>query len=291
MVTAGLALVAALGYGVADFLAGMAGRRDSVIRVTLMVYAAGMLTIAVILPWVHAGRPSVSALAWGALSGTGQAAGALALIAGFRRAPFSIAAPLSAVIGAGLAVLVGVLIGERPSPFAWAGVLLAVPAIMAVSVSARSRTVVAAGNPRLLRERRVGVGFGIGAGAGCAVSLIGLGEAGSTAGLWPVLAVQVAALTTVGVVAASTGDLHSPSHGSWGQSTASGVLGCGAAIFYLLATHAGLLAVAAVVTSLFPVVTVGLAVAVAGEQLGRIRLAGLALATISISLIAVGGNL
>jgi drug/metabolite transporter (DMT)-like permease len=291
MLTVGLALVSALGYGVADFLAGLAARRASVIRVTLMVYAAGMVTIAVILPWVHAGRPSVSAFAWGALSGIGQAGGALALIAGFRRAPFSIAGPLSAVIAAGLAVLVGVLIGEAPSPFAWTGVLLAAPAIVAVSVSARRRTVVDGCDPSFLRQtQHVGIGFGVGAGVGCAVSLIGLGESGNAAGVWPVLAVQIAALTTVGIVAAITGELHSPAHGSWSQSAASGMLGCCAAIFYLLATRAGLLAVAAVVTSLFPVVTVGLAVAVAGERLGRTRLAGLALAAISISLIALGGN-
>jgi drug/metabolite transporter (DMT)-like permease len=292
MLTVALASLAALGYGVADFLAGLAARRSSVIRATLLVYVAGLVTIVVLLPLVHEGRPSLVPLAWGAVSGAGQAVGALALIAGFRRAPFSIAGPLSAVVGAGLAVIVGVFLGERPGGVAWVGLALALPTILAVSASAQSG---GRGRPapRAVAEPRggrVGVGFGLAAGIGCAVSLIGLGRASTVAGVWPVLAVQVAALATLAAVASATGDLHPPAHGSRWLSAGSGILGCCSAIAFLLAAHHGLLAVAAVVTSLFPVVTVALAVVLAEEKLGVIRLVGLVLAAISVSLIALGSG-
>jgi drug/metabolite transporter (DMT)-like permease len=297
MLTVVLGLVSAIGYGSADFLAGLAARRASVIQITLLVYAAGVLTMLAVLPWMHGGTPSPGALAWGAASGCGCGAGALFLAAGFRRAPFSIAGPLSAVIGAGLSVVAGVALGERPASIAWAGLLLALPAILVVSVSAGSEApatgAIAARHARTRRQRRAslaGVGFGIPAGVGCAISLTGLAQASPSAGVWPVLAAQVAALVTTGAVALVTGDVRLPARGSRRPSAASGVIGAAAAIFYLFAAHAGMLAIAAVVTSLFPAVTVGLAVLLTEERLGAVRLAGLALTVGSVSLIALGGS-
>jgi drug/metabolite transporter (DMT)-like permease len=297
MLTVGLGLISAFGYGSADFLAGMAARRASVIQITLLVYAVGVATMLAILPFLHDGTPSLGSLAWGAASGSGCGAGALFLAAGFRRAPFSIAGPLSAVIGAGLSVVAGLVLGERPASIAWAGLLLALPAILVVSASGgQAGPAENVGQPRHARATRgsraglAGVSFGIPAGIGCAISLTGLAQASPAAGVWPVLAVQVAALVTTGAVAVVTGDLRLAARGSRRPSAASGVIGAGAAIFYLLAAHAGMLAIAAVVTSLFPVVTVGLAAVIARERLGLVRLVGLALTVGSLSLIALGGS-
>ncbi len=283
MLSLGLALAAAFGYGGADYLQGMAARQAGVAPVTVLIYAAGTVAILLLLPVVHAGAFSPAAAGWGALSGAGAGAGALALAAGFRRAEFSIAGPLSAVIGAGLAVVAGLVFGERPGGLAWAGLLVAAPAILAVSASAA---------PAGARDRhggRAGVWFGLAAGVGCAVSYIGLGRASATAGIWPVLAVEVSALVTVGLVAAVTGDLHVPAGGARGPCVLSGIGGAMAAICYLAAVHAGMLAIAATVTSLFPAVTVGLAYFGQGERLDRTRLAGVVLALVSVSLIALGG--
>jgi len=297
MVTVGLGLISAFGYGSADFLAGLAARRASVIQITLLVYAVGAGAMIAVLPWLHDGTPSVGALAWGAVSGCGCGAGALFLAAGFRRAPFSIAGPLSAVIGAGLSVIAGIALGDRPASIAWAGLLLAVPAILVVSSTAGSEgSGPGVRLPRHARARRqrtarlAGVGFGVPAGIGCAISLTGLAQASPSAGVWPVLAVQVAALLTTAVVAVVTGDLRLAARGARQPSAASGLIGAAAAVFYLLAAHAGMLAVAAVVTSLFPAVTVGLAAMVAKERLGPVRMVGLALTVGSVSLIALGGS-
>ena len=51
----------------------------------------------------------------------------------------------------------------------------------------------------------------------------------------------------------------------------------------------GFLAVTAVLTSLYPAVTIVLARTVLGERLTALRLAGLGLAGVCVSLIAVGG--
>ena len=57
---------------------------------------------------------------------------------------------------------------------------------------------------------------------------------------------------------------------------------------YFLATHEGFLAVTAVLTSLYPAVTILAARVLLGERLTDPRLTGLALAAASVALIAVG---
>ena len=58
---------------------------------------------------------------------------------------------------------------------------------------------------------------------------------------------------------------------------------------YFYATHAGLLAVTAVLTSLYPALTIALARLFQGERLTVTRLAGLCLAAASVGLIAAAG--
>jgi len=58
---------------------------------------------------------------------------------------------------------------------------------------------------------------------------------------------------------------------------------------FFYASHQGFLAVTAVLTSLYPAVTIVLARTVLGERLTALRLACLGLAGVCVSLIAVGG--
>jgi uncharacterized membrane protein len=69
----------------------------------------------------------------------------------------------------------------------------------------------------------------------------------------------------------------------------TGLAGASGTILFFLATHQGFLAITAVLTSLYPAVTIVLARTVLGERLTALRLAGLGLAGVCVSLIAVGG--
>ena len=59
---------------------------------------------------------------------------------------------------------------------------------------------------------------------------------------------------------------------------------------FFLATHHGLLAVTAVITSLYPAMTILLARVLSGERLTALRIIGLSLAAASVALIAAGGT-
>ncbi len=326
MVAVLLALISAVSYGCSDFAAGLATRRASVLRVTLISEAATVAVVGLALAVTGAHQPDLRAVVWGCVAGLGGVCGALALYIGFRHAAFSVAGPLSAVGAAGFSVLAGLLLGERPTVLALIGIVLALPAIVGVSasvgagggehpgggvVAAPATSDAALGSPAtsdaalgspatsdaapgsrggwVRRLLPAGVTYGLVAGACFALLFIGLNQAGSGSGLWPVFLGQVAALLAVTCAAAFTGDLRLPEErGGW-LAAAAGLTGGPGTILFFVSTHRGLLAVAAVITSLYPAVTILLARVVLGERLTAIRLAGLTLAAASVALIAASG--
>ena len=262
--------------------------------------------MAAALPFAASHPPSAAALAWGAVAGLGGTSGALALYLGFRHAAFSVAGPISAVGAAGFSVLAGLLLGERPTALALTGIVLALPAIVGVSASAAAapaRARVRRHRERGLRRHRErglgrarrdqadrGVVAGLVAGACFALLFIGLDRAGSGSGLWPVAATSVTELA----VAARRGRGHAQPPAARRPAAAArgdhrGDRGRGHHLVTSSPPTTGFLAVTAVLTSLYPAVTIVLARTVLGERLTALRLAGLALAAACVALIAVGG--
>ncbi len=144
-----LALAAAVLYGTADFLGGVASRRASVFAVlaltvpagaVLMVLAAllgGLLGHGALLGHGGLGSPTAvgswSAVGWAAGSGVCGACGLVAFYAGFASAPISVVAPVAALVSAVLPVGVAVAGGERPGRGVIAGGLICLVAIVLVS--------------------------------------------------------------------------------------------------------------------------------------------------------------
>ena len=312
-----LALVSAIGYGSSDFAAGLASRAASVIQVTLLACVTACLLVLAALPFAASPGPSGAALAWGAAAGASGTLGGIALYLGFRYAAFSVAAPLSAVGTAGFSVLAGLLWGERPSTLALTGIALALPAIIGVSASAGQgegqEAVLASagerggqeavlagadsagpetgkgGSPGHAGRPVAGVAAGLIAGACFALLLIGLDRAGSGSGLWPAAAAEVAELGVAVTAAAVTKNLRLPRGRPGWLSVFTGVTGAAGTVCYFYAAHNGLLAVVAVLTSLYPASTIVLARITLGERLTGLRLAGLVLAGGCVALIAAGG--
>jgi drug/metabolite transporter (DMT)-like permease len=134
------------------------------------------------------------------------------------------------------------------------------------------------------------VGAGLIAGACFALLFIGLNRAGSGSGLWPVAAAEGAEVASAALVAVVTGNFRRPGTRPGWLAVVTGGAGATGTILYFLATHHGFLAVTAVLTSLYPAITIVLARTVLGERLTRLRLTGLALAAACVALIAAGGT-
>jgi drug/metabolite transporter (DMT)-like permease len=311
-----LALAAAVGYGGSDYSAGLAARRASVVRVTMLAEVTSATLLLCVVPFISSQAPSLTSVLWGIAAGISGVAGAMALYLGFRHAAFSVASSVSAVGTAAFSVLAGVALGEKPGALSLAGIALALPAIVAVSAPARQPAAEAAppgqhGQGPVTKERgpepsggsrgvappgqhpgrhAAGVGLGLAAGAGFGLFFIGLNEAGSGTDLWPIVISQVAAMVTVTCLAAATGDLRLPPAGARRLSVLTGTISATGTAAFFLATHHGLLAVTAVITSLYPAVTILLARVLSGERLTALRIMGLGLAAVSVALIAASGT-
>jgi drug/metabolite transporter (DMT)-like permease len=298
-----VALPAALAYGVADFAGGLAARRAPVLVVTMVAQAAGLLAL---LPavWLLGGAASAGALGVGALAGIAGATGLLLYLRALAVGPMGVVAPLSAVVGAGLPLVVGIIGGERLGPVTVLATVIALIAILMATAGSRRDAAAS-----------TGVLLGLGAGLGFGLFFVGLDATPSDSGLWPLLAGRVVSVSLLLVLvlrhrlplrpavrqaavrerepAGVAGPVEAPPARRTASPVAlmvvSGVLDSVANVLFLLATRLGDLGVSAVVVSLYPVVVVLLARVVLRERLTRMQLASAGLALGASVLLAANG--
>jgi len=276
-----LAVASAVAYGASDFLGGLLTRRLSPWLVAACAQLVGFAALLVVAATVG-GSPTSGALWWGALSGVGSGAGTFFLYRGLGNGLMNVVAPLSGVGAALLPVVVGVFAGERPSSLAWLGICCALPAIWLVS-SGGSAVATEAG------ASGAGVRDGLLAGVGFGLLFVALGQVPAAAGLWPLAVGQgVAATVLVGGAVAVRAPWRTASRAPLRGAALVGLTAVAATTLYQLATRVHLVSVAAVLTSLYPALTVLLAVVFLRERVSRVQALGLGLAAASVVLVAAG---
>jgi drug/metabolite transporter (DMT)-like permease len=276
-VTIAFALVAAVGYGVSDFFAGAASRRAAVAHVAAIGQLGALVPVLLFLAADGRGATSAAILP-GVVAGVGQIVGCLGLYRGLAVGRVGVVAPLSAISGAAFPLVAATLAGESLSMAAWFGVGIVVPALGLVA-GGRSETPSPTGSRRPGR----GAGYGLLGGCGFGLMYLGYGSAASAGG-WP-----IAVCLTMGTCALLPWTLLR--HGGSGKAVLTPLLAGAMAgishIAFRLGATAGSTALASVIASLYPAVTVALATLFLGEPLGRVRAAGLALTMASIALMAL----
>lgn len=272
-----LALTSALAYGASDFIGGAGSRRHSPWRLALIGQLCGAALLGA-CGSLSAATPRPGDFLWALLAGAGSATGSIFLFRGLSRGRMGLVAPVSALGAAVLPVLVGVALGERPSWYAWLGVLVALPGIWLVASGSTSAGAGARG--ALVDGGAAGAGFG--------VLFVALGQVSSTSGLLPLAANQLfGAVTTVGLATVLEQEWL-PQRGALGWGGASGTLGAAGSSTFLLSTRYADLGVASVLASLYPAVTVLLAAATLGERLSTGQRLGIGICTIAVATLALG---
>lgn len=269
------ALPSAIFYGVGDFTGGLAARRAPVLTVTFVSQVAGLVLL---LPATAllSGAPSAAAIGFGVLGGLAGATGVLLYFRGLAVGPMGVVAPLSAVVGAGLPLAVGLMRGERPGALAGVAIAIALTAICCATVGSRGDAAAASG-----------IGLGLAAGAGFGVFFVAMDAAPADSGLWPLTAGRIASVALLGVVVlvvAARGPVGI--RGGTRLAVVSGIADTVANVLFLVATRLGDLGISAVLVSLYPVVVVLLARFVLRERLTAVQLAGTGLALTASALLA-----
>ena len=187
-----------------------------------------------------------------------------------------VVAPIAGVLGAGVPVVVGGVLEGLPAFAQLAGIALALVSVVLVT-RARDES----GGSR-------GVGFAILAGIGFGAFFVFLGRVGPGSAFAPLVIVRLVAMLLIGAIVIATRGTWRLSRPSWIPVAIAGTLDMGGNLWYLLAAQQGRLDVAAVLASLYPVVTILLAAAILRERIGRLQAIGILTALAAIVLIAAG---
>lgn len=268
-------LLSAIIWGAGDFVGGLATRRARPFSVVLVAEVAGALLLAVFGLLYRQPLPALPDLGWSAAAGLAGAVGLLALYTALAGGHMGIVAPISAVVAAIVPILVGAALEGLPTPLQMGGFAVALAAVWLLSSSGDHSA-----SPRDLRLALLaGLGFG------CFFVL--LDRTGPQGGFWNLaFARTVAALALLLLMLLLRHPLLPP-RDVLPLNLLNGGLDAGGNLFFLLATQAGRLDVASLLSSLYPGVTVLLAWLVLGERLNRPQAAGVVAALAAIVLIVL----
>ena len=274
----GLALIAAAAWGTSDFGGGLLGRRGPILGVLIITQGTGLVLAVALM--VARGEPPLAGgdLALGLLGGVLAVFGVGGLYGGLAIGRMAIVAPVAAVLTALTPALLGIALEGVPQPIAIVGMVLAFGAVVVVS-----RVADHAGS-----DRPSGLPYGLVAGVSLGLLSFVLSRVDDTWLLAPMAAlrgVQVVVFGAVVILGRRAWRMPRP---SWPLAVGVGVIDLAGNVAFLTAARIEL-APAAVVSSLYTVVTVLLAATILGERMTRSHAAAILLAVVGVALIAAGG--
>lgn len=272
------ALAGALLWGLGDFVGGLASRRIAVLAVLVVSQAIGL---AGVLLWVALARdpfPGLVELAPAAVAGALGLVGLAALYRGFAVGAMGIVAPISAT-GPVVPLAVDVARGEVPSTLQWLGVSLVVAGIVALSRE-----------PPAVDGRRLaeGAGLALVAAFGFGAFFVAIDAGADESVPWAVAAARGTSVALALIAVALTRTSVRVSGSLVPMLVAVGAFDTGANVAVAYGTTQGAAGIVAILSALYPVVTIALARLVLHEQLSAGRRVGGIAALAGAVLVAAG---
>jgi drug/metabolite transporter (DMT)-like permease len=217
-------------------------------------------------------------LFWSVLCGVSGGVGITALYHGLAVGRMGVVAPVTGVIAALIPVTAGIVLEGSPAPLVLIGIAAAVVAVVLVS-----RVSDEGSGPSGI-ELALVAGVAIGAFSVCAAQI----SDGHAFG--PLVVIRAAEALLIVAAIVVTRSAWRPAGGLVPAIVAVGVLDMVGNGAFILAVQAGALAVAAVLSSLYPVTTVVLATVFLRERVTRAHAVGIGLAISAIACIAIGST-
>jgi drug/metabolite transporter (DMT)-like permease len=278
VVSAAFALAASLAWGFGDYLGGVKSRALPALAVMAASQPFGLAVLALMVA-VRGRGPGGPEVAWASLSALLGTIGLAAFYKGMATGAISVVAPIAAV-AAGIPVAWGVLSGDRIGVLQGIGVAAALGGSLMVSLERHEQQT----------RFAAGVGWAVVAMLCFGGYFVPMHAASAHDWLWPAFVFRCTSVPLVWAAAAVRGSLPRGIRPHLAALVAVGLLDTGGnTVFAAASSTHGLLSIASVLASLYPVVTVLLARFLLGERVQRSQEAGVLVALAGVVLITAGG--
>lgn len=265
-----LALVSSVAWGSADVAGGLGARRVGSVRVIAVNYPAGALILTVFALFVVPGTIDLDVLLLSLATAVVGTIGMILLYAALAVGPMGIVSPLTAIGGAAIPVVAGVIRGE---PLTLLFVLGAVLALVAVVLVSRE-----SGPHARITVRALILSAGAGIAIGFFLTALGIAPEGS--GVWAATLSRwwsTLGMIVVAIILLSRGGFAKWRPYPWLFAIGAGALDAIANGLFQLAAQGGELAVVAVIGSLYPATTLLIAHFLLKERMSGVQWTGVAL--------------
>ena len=271
-----LGLASAVSWGAGDFSGGLASKRTSaysVVALSQFVSLVLLITIAFLLPEEEISSQDIIL---GALAGVCGAAGLVILYSGLARGPMGVVAPVTAVVAAIVPVVFSIFIEGLPLPRQIVGFGIALISVWLISRTDLNRRFHLSD---LLLPVFAGIGFGI--------FFILIDRVSESAIWWPLVSARTASICLVLGIAIIQRKLEVPVVNQLPIIALAGIFDTGGNAFFALATRLGRLDIAAILSSLYPAITVLLAWIILKERLTIYQWIGVVMVFLAVVLITI----
>ena len=258
----------------------MATRRANVAAVVFGAHTIGLIGVVAVAPLI------AEVFGWTDLlyGMAGGVAGMIGLVLLYRRlaaGPMSVVAPITAVTSAVVPAIWALLRGESLTALVGIGMVVALIAITLIASADAPGEDTTPITAQVIVES-------LGAGAGFGCFFIFINQAAIEAAPWPIVGARIASVVLLGAWALARG-VDRPTDGStWRWIAMAGLLDTFSNVLFLWSANLAGLAVASVLTSLYPASTVVLAFFLLDERMTRTQLVGFVTAVVATALIASG---
>ena len=278
-------LLSAFSYGFADFFGALAAKKVKALTVTASSFVVGLAVVLLASPFIGFSLDPET-IRVGILAGVCSAIAISCLYAALALGPISIVSPLTAAISAVVPVSVDVATGQELSELSLVAVAMLLVAVVLVGFVPSSD---------LRLPSPVAMLYSLGAGLGFAGIFIFLDSSAKASGVGPLITMRITGIVLLSaavlLVSLKTRSKVLEPGLKDGKVllliAAAGSLDSIANISFLVATREGALAVAAVLTALYPVGTIVLARLVLKERIARTQTLGIAIAMAACALLAL----
>ena len=269
-----LALISSLSWGLADFLGGLASRRTRVVRVLPVSYLSGAVVVTLFSIFLIPGSLNNDSFVYGFFAAFFGVPAIALLYVALSRGPMGIVSPITALMAGFLPVITGLLRGNQVSGIGYLGMGFAALSVILVSQEQKSDT------RQRITLSTLFICLASGTLIGAYLTVLGL--APSNQGIWTSTVARwfgfifVLGFFLIRFKAISKDEIKNPF--PWRLAIVGGIFDASANSIYQIATQKGVLAIVAVLASLYPAATAVLARYILHERLKLIQNIGVLLA-------------